>query len=298
MAPGRTETASRWRDLGRRSLTAILLAPVVLVCLWQGGLAWNVLIGLATLGLGYEWSQLCRARRIPVFFLFAALAAIWGLALNGSWLVALGAIPVGAVLVWLVEMQGQGSMPHASGNKPRGRRPEEPHHSKDAPHAALLPAALFYIGPSVLALIWLRTGPSGLADMLLVLLVVWASDIAAYVVGRWIGGAKLAPTISPGKTRSGAVGGLLGAAIVAIGMAMSSGGAIASLLLVCLILSVVSQAGDLMESAIKRHFGVKDSGWLVPGHGGLFDRLDGVLVVAPAAAALALVLGRGVMGFG
>ena len=140
--------------------------------------------------------------------------------------------------------------------------------------------------------------------MLLVLLIVWASDISAYLVGRWIGGAKLAPMISPGKTWSGAIGGLFGAAIVAAGMALWFGPAIGtnssiqSFFLLCVLLSVVSQAGDLMESAIKRRFGVKDSGWLVPGHGGLFDRLDGILAAVPTAAALVLVLGRGVVVFG
>jgi phosphatidate cytidylyltransferase len=137
----------------------------------------------------------------------------------------------------------------------------------------------------------------GRADVLFLLLIVWAGDIGAYLVGRWVGGPRLAPRISPGKTWSGAIGGL--AAAVAVGLIAAHllwqpttvwpAAAIAS------VLGVVAQAGDLLESFVKRRLAVKDSGHLIPGHGGLFDRLDGVLAAAPAAALLALVIGRGVV---
>ncbi len=170
---------------------------------------------------------------------------------------------------------------------------------RKAPRAASLAAGLPYIGFGTVALVWLRAMPaSGLANVLLLLLVVWASDVGAYVAGRTIGGPKLAPAISPGKTRSGAIGGLIAASLVGGGAAFWLGlgaGSIGWLLPLAASLSAVSQAGDLLESAIKRHFGVKDSGWLIPGHGGVFDRLDGLLAAAPAAAALAFALGRGVV---
>ena len=304
--PALSQGAGRWRDLGRRALTACVLAPVVLFCLWQGGLAWEMLIVAATLGLGFEWSQLCRATGRRAMALLTVLGVIGLLGVDGRWLAAIAAIPAGAIVVWLLtgreRRQGLGAPYGYVSTGPKWS--VETWGGREGRQSFSLPAGVFYIGPSVVALLWLRAEPNGLADMLLVLLIVWASDISAYLIGRWIGGAKLAPRISPGKTWSGAIGGLSGAAIVAAGMALWYGPAIGanssvqSFFLLCLLLSVVSQAGDLMESAIKRRFGVKDSGWLVPGHGGLFDRLDGILVAVPAAAALVLVLGRGVVVFG
>jgi phosphatidate cytidylyltransferase len=159
-----------------------------------------------------------------------------------------------------------------------------------------LACGVAYVAPGALALFWLRDDPvAGLTDVLFLLLIVWASDIGAYASGRLIGGPKLAPAISPGKTWSGAAGGLLSAMLVGLAASrfampspMSHGIAVAA------VLGVLSQLGDLLESWLKRHFGVKDSSGMIPGHGGLMDRLDGVLAAAPAAALLALLLGRGV----
>lgn len=145
------------------------------------------------------------------------------------------------------------------------------------------------------SLLWLRADPAdGLRRVLFLLVVVWATDIGAYLAGRWLGGPRMAPMISPGKTWSGAVGG----AVVAVGAGMivaalgphHAGGATAVL---ALILSVSAQAGDLLESAAKRRCGVKDAGRLIPGHGGLLDRVDGILAAAPMLAALGLWFGRG-----
>lgn len=151
-----------------------------------------------------------------------------------------------------------------------------------------------YIAVPTVALIWLRAdGAVGRWNVLFIVLVVWASDIGAYVAGRMIGGAKLAPTISPGKTRSGAVGALFAAMLIGVAVAAGTGSAVHAAM-VALVFSVVEQAGDLFESWIKRLVGVKDSGRVIPGHGGLFDRLDGLLAAAPVAALLAANLGRGV----
>ncbi len=119
--------------------------------------------------------------------------------------------------------------------------------------------------------------------MLFLAAIVWGGDIGAYLVGRLVGGPRLAPRISPGKTWSGALGGTLVAVLA--GLAVRPGHALLAGL-VALLLSVAAQAGDLLESGLKRRFGVKDSGRLIPGHGGLLDRLDGVLTSAPLLAAL------------
>jgi phosphatidate cytidylyltransferase len=235
------------------------MAPIALLCIWVGGLPWAVLIAGATIGLAVEWLTLCGL----------ALKAQWGYAvmgimvctLTGAWLagpgVALLIIAMGALVA---------------------RR-----------HSRALCTGICYIGLPCLALIWLRADPvAGRANILLIIVVVWATDIGAYLAGRWFGGPKLAPRISPGKTWSGAAGGLVAAVLVGLATAPSAA-------MVAAGLSVMAQAGDLLESAAKRHFGVKDSGRLIPGHGGLLDRLDGVLAAALLGAVLAFIKGRGVL---
>jgi phosphatidate cytidylyltransferase len=148
-------------------------------------------------------------------------------------------------------------------------------------------AGLAYAGLSGLTLALLRDGDrSGLVAILFLFAVVWATDILAYFVGRAVGGPKLAPSISPGKTRSGALGGAAGGVVagVLLGVAIGAGN-VAMLGVVALALSIVSQAGDLFESWVKRRHGCKDSSALIPGHGGVMDRVDGLV-----AAALALYL--------
>jgi len=157
---------------------------------------------------------------------------------------------------------------------------------------ALVPGFL-YLACAVAGLTWLRGEPTaGRSNVLFLVLVVWASDIGAYATGRWFGGVKLAPAISPGKTWSGAVGGLVAAILV--GVAGSDAGGYAGAGILAGGFGLVAQAGDLAESAMKRRFGVKDSGALIPGHGGLLDRLDGLLAVAGVATILAILMGRGV----
>lgn len=151
---------------------------------------------------------------------------------------------------------------------------------------ALVGCGLLYVLLAWVCLQALRAAPGGFSNVLFLLLLVWATDIGAYLAGRLLGGPKLAPAISPGKTWTGAAGGL--AAALCVGLAFGAG---ASGLLAAAGLSVASQLGDLAESAAKRYFGVKDSGQTIPGHGGLFDRLDGLLAAAPVAALL--VFGHG-----
>ncbi len=157
---------------------------------------------------------------------------------------------------------------------------------------------LVYLGLAAVAVAWLRADPNaGLANTLFVLSIVWASDVCAYLAGRLIGGARLAPAISPGKTWSGAIGGLAGALLAGLAVAacVSSEFSSSHVIELAIGLGIVSQLGDLLESALKRRFGVKDSGSIIPGHGGLLDRLDALLAVAPVAALLAFSVGRGVV---
>ncbi|TKD52172.1 phosphatidate cytidylyltransferase [Sphingomonas baiyangensis] len=148
---------------------------------------------------------------------------------------------------------------------------------------------ILYVGLPALALAFLRTGENGLFVSLWALGLVWACDTAAFFVGRSVGGPKFAPTISPNKTWSGFVGGVLAAAI--FGGAMMSWGLSPWLALLTPLLAVVSAMGDLYESWLKRQAGIKDSGTLLPGHGGFLDRLDGVVPVAPLAALAVIGVG-------
>ena len=173
-----------------------------------------------------------------------------------------------------------------------------------APSYAVLPAV-------TLAYIW-AAGGGGRPDRLVpapwgadldggsfsifwVLAVVWATDIGAYAFGRLIGGPKLAPAISPNKTRSGAVGGLI-CAVAFSGLLLWTFDLPVKLehVFVAIFMSFVSQAGDLFESALKRRYGVKDSGALIPGHGGFMDRFDGLWAAAPIAAVFCVIFGGGV----
>jgi phosphatidate cytidylyltransferase len=162
--------------------------------------------------------------------------------------------------------------------------------------AARLAAGVLYIGLAGIALISLRhDNEAGRDNVLFLFLVVWASDIGAYLAGRALGGPKLAPGISPNKTWSGAAGGLLSALLVggACALAFTPGASLLAITVVATLLSVASMLGDLAESAMKRRFKVKDTSSLIPGHGGLLDRLDGVLAAAPVAAVLSFALGHG-----
>jgi phosphatidate cytidylyltransferase len=146
-------------------------------------------------------------------------------------------------------------------------------------------SGIAYAALSGFSLAFLRDGDrSGLLAILFLFAVVWATDIFAYFVGRAVGGPKLAPAISPGKTRSGALGGAAGGVIAGMLVGLFAGtGDLVRLGLVALVLSIVAQAGDLLESWVKRRHGRKDSSQLIPGHGGVMDRVDGLV-----AAALAL----------
>ncbi|QTA56664.1 phosphatidate cytidylyltransferase [Streptococcus suis] len=145
-------------------------------------------------------------------------------------------------------------------------------------------ASSFYVGIGFHSLILARM--AGLNKVFFALCLVWATDIGAYLIGRQIGRRKLLPKVSPNKTVEGFVGGILSAVVVAIiflifDKSLLAGYSLGMMLLLVVIFSIFSQFGDLVESAIKRHFGVKDSGKIIPGHGGILDRFDGMIFVFP-----------------
>jgi phosphatidate cytidylyltransferase len=148
-----------------------------------------------------------------------------------------------------------------------------------------------YAGALLIAPVVLRhDGAFGFAGMLFLFSVVWLTDIAAYFAGRAIGGPKLMPSVSPNKTWSGAVGGTAAGIAGGVFIAQAAGGRnLVAVALVALVLSVVAQAGDFLESAIKRRFYAKDASTLIPGHGGLMDRLDGFVTAATAAVLIGLL---------
>jgi phosphatidate cytidylyltransferase len=163
-------------------------------------------------------------------------------------------------------------------------------------------AGFCYAAAAQLASVLVRKDAAhGFAALFLVLLVVWAADIGGYFAGRGIGGPKLWPRVSPKKTWAGAIGGFAGGLAVAGAFAAAGAGKAGPLLALAAFLSVISQLGDLFESAVKRRFGVKDSSHIIPGHGGLMDRLDGFVAAIVAAAILGFLrggadgVGRGLM---
>ncbi len=165
-----------------------------------------------------------------------------------------------------------------------------------AARARWLAIGLVYVAVPCIALVWLRAEPLGRETIMWLFAVVWATDIGAYFTGRGVGGPKLAPRISPGKTWSGLAGGVACAAAVGLAAAVLLGVADAWRLAVAgALLALVAQGGDLWESMVKRRFHAKDSGTLIPGHGGVLDRLDGLMAAAPAVAAATLACNESVL---
>ena len=149
---------------------------------------------------------------------------------------------------------------------------------------------IFYISLPILSLIWLRSINEGIYIIFWLFSIVWSTDIGAYIFGRLIGGMRLAPKISPNKTWSGLIGGVICAGIT--GYFYTKIRSIDShYLIICfsMMLAVYAQIGDLIESFIKRKFGVKDSGNIIPGHGGLLDRVDGIITTAPKVALIVIL---------
>jgi phosphatidate cytidylyltransferase len=244
-----------------RIVSALVLAPLAFGAAWVGGLPFVLFWGLAAFGVWWEWSALVAvsAARLVLFTGTGALALALALSATGRYLTASIVVVLGAAATNVVAPAARG---------------------------VWVGAGLIYAGSLLIAPLALRRDPDwGFAAIVLLFGVVWATDILAYYTGRAIGGPKLWPQVSPNKTWSGAIGGTCGAVLVAIAVAAALDGAsMVALAIVALVLSAASQAGDLFESAVKRRFGAKDSSQIIPGHGGLMDRLDGFIVAAIVAA--------------
>lgn len=266
----------RWADLQTRLASALVLAPLTLGAVWFGAWPYDFLVTVAALVLAWEWARLfgltlrhAPARVIMASVLLASIAAI--LAAPGLAVLVLA----GGFLVLI----GVGAYGGTAGGPP-------------GPVAG----GVLYIGLGIVGLIALRADhDAGRGNVLFLLAVVWASDIGAYLLGRLVGGPKLLPAVSPAKTWAGAGGGLGAAVLAGLAVAMVLGALVpgGGVLLVAALLAAATQAGDLFESWIKRRCGAKDASRLIPGHGGLLDRVDGLLVAAPLAALLARAAGPG-----
>jgi phosphatidate cytidylyltransferase len=247
------------RQLGLRIASGAALAVIAAGGAVLGGWWAALVAGVVTAAIHQEWTWLTEESRQPAIYytagLVIALAYVAaGLPQTGLAIIAI-AIATAAV---------------SSGS-------------------AFRPIGVAYAAIFGLSVLLIRYSPDwGLAATLIVFTVVWGTDIAAFFAGRTIGGRRLWPEVSPNKTWSGAIGGLVGGvaagvvAVTLLGLPMSPG-----LFVVLALLSVAAEAGDLFESWVKRQAGEKDSGWLLPGHGGFMDRVDGLVL----AAGLALLIG-------
>jgi phosphatidate cytidylyltransferase len=264
------------RNLLLRVAVAVVLAPAALAIAYAGGWLWTTLVTVASIGLYAEWLMIVGAARERRVVVTGGVAlAISGLCLAAGRIDAsLVVLAFGCVAAaWLT------------------------------PERRLWAAAgFFYASAAEVASVLVRIDQVwGFVALILILLVVWVTDIGGYFAGRGIGGPKLWPRVSPKKTWAGALGGFAASLVVAAGFAGFGLGKAGPLLLLSAILSIASQLGDLFESAVKRRFGVKDSSHVIPGHGGLMDRLDGFVAAIVLAAILGFLrggadgVGRGLM---
>jgi phosphatidate cytidylyltransferase len=269
-----------WRDLGIRTLSSAILIPAVLLDVWLGDTWFHLLVALLAVMMAHEWTNIVHDRNSAQFALHAA-AGLCGAFMTPSfdWLSTLAVIAVIAIMSAALSMMQNRKL------------------------SIWVLAGVPYVGLAATAFVVLRGSThSGMLTIMWLLAVVWAADICAYFAGRLIGGPKLAPRISPKKTWAGmggaAVGGL--AAGIAVGHAAGSA-RLFWLAALGAMLAIIEQMGDLFESALKRNYGIKDSGRLIPGHGGILDRVDGLVAATLVLAAIvtaARLFGNGYDLFG
>jgi phosphatidate cytidylyltransferase len=260
------------RNLVVRVCVALVLAPAAIAIAYTGGWLWTLLVTLAAIGLYVEWLMIVGAARE----MRVVTSGVVALAISGVGLAAgrIDASLLAAALGFAAVAVLSSRLRHWN------------------------TAGFFYAAAAEIASVMVRRDHAyGFVALMLILLVVWATDIGGYFAGRGIGGPKLWPRVSPKKTWAGAVGGFAASEVVAAVFVAFGIGKPGPVLLLGAVLSIVSQFGDLFESAVKRRFGVKDSSHLIPGHGGLMDRLDGFVAAIVMAAIFGLLRG-GVDGVG
>ncbi|MGK9055089.1 phosphatidate cytidylyltransferase [Neorhizobium sp. CSC1952] len=255
-------------ELKRRIISGLVLAVAVLAATWYGGFSFRIVAAAIAVLIYYEWSTVTRLAerdfRANAFGWVAILLIAYNIVFGESDLAVplLGGSAITAVLLVLWR---RGSW--------------------------WLPGGIVYAGLSGISLAAIRgEDQAGFVATLFIFAVVWATDILAYFVGRALQGPKLAPRISPGKTWSGAIGGAVSGVIASSALTLAVFSRLSFwTVAIAFLLSVASQVGDLFESFIKRRFGVKDSSHLIPGHGGVMDRVDGLVFACFAAFLLTLV---------
>ncbi|NKF23203.1 phosphatidate cytidylyltransferase [Solimonas marina] len=259
--------------LMQRVLTALVLLPLLLALVWFAPTPW-LYLALSAVGLvmAWEWTAFMRLtaplQRAGYLLLTAAvLALVWFSPINGPGLTT-ALIPV--VLIWLiVPLRFRGFPANGAVSTP-----------------LMVVAGQLMIASTLLSIAALHALPNGPIKLLFVFFLVFAADTGAYFAGRRFGKHKLAPNISPGKTVEGAIGGLVlcalwGGVAGSFAFGLHSPGAIALMVVLSLIVAVASIIGDLTESMLKRAVGLKDSGHILPGHGGILDRVDSIVAAAP-----------------
>lgn len=257
-----------WSNLGVRVASGAVLVPTVLAAIWYGQWAYLLLVAVGVALLAIEWGGMS-APKSPVRVSAAVTAAIL-IAIFLAYHDRIG-------LAWIALVAG--ALAAAVIARGVAERPAD---------AAF---GVVYIGIACVCLVWLRGMPQGEWWTVMLFVITWSADIAAFGVGSALKGPKLWPRISPNKTWSGFVGGLAAAMLVGAAMAALPQFKLnlVAASLVGLAGGLATMAGDLWESMLKRRFGVKDSGDLIPGHGGLLDRVDGLLFAVVVISAARLV---------
>ena len=260
-----------WKNLGIRAASAAVLIPAVLGSIFLGPV-FLVVIAISVALLAFEWTSMSAPRiRSPgaVLLTVVVLASLFSAYLAQF------------AIAWI--FVALGGLAAAGFARFSGERPDD---------AAF---GVVYIAAPCLALTWLRAMPNPISWTILLFSITWSADIFAYLTGNALKGPKLWPSLSPNKTWSGLYGGLVGAMISAVAVAAFSTARLSlpAAALIGLAGGVATMAGDLCESMLKRRFGVKDSGDLIPGHGGLFDRVDGLLFAVIAVAGARLIYQSG-----
>lgn len=254
-------------NLKLRLISGSLLAAIAFGLAYAGPLPFAALVLLCAVVISWEWGRLVRGAAFDLGFFLHAAAVAGAVVLAGLGYAALGIAALAIAAITLIPLYfGRGARLSALG--------------------------VFYVGLPAIALLWLRGDePYGFTAILFVFAVVWSSDTAAYAAGRAVGGPKLWPAVSPNKTWAGLIGALCAGAVSgAVFAAIEPDAGLARLILVGGGLALVAQSGDLAESALKRHFHLKDASDLIPGHGGFMDRMDSIVAVAVAAALVALAV--------
>jgi phosphatidate cytidylyltransferase len=257
-SPGWTERLGQ--DFPKRLFAGLILGIVAAAFTLTGAIPFSILVVLGAMIVSWEWGRLVSGADAGVVTAVQVGTTAFAGTLAACSFVGLGllALPIGAILATFLSL-GRNSLFAALG--------------------------VFYAGLPAIALIWLRADPTlGLLAVIFLIVVVVAADTGGFVAGRMIGGARLWPSVSPNKTWSGFVGALAASAVIGglFWLSVPEASAV-RLAATGAVLAAVAQAGDLAESALKRRFGAKDTSTLIPGHGGVMDRVDGLIAAAVAA---------------